>query len=108
MASPPMSDPFGHYIAHLVEEVARVANFSPTLTTIPNYPNTLEGAAYTMVAADLTMSEERERAMDFSIPFMRVGLVILLKRPATVSDMFSFLRPFSLLEAERNSGYFWG
>eukprot|EP00092_Neocalanus_flemingeri_P024126 GFUD01026172.1.p1 GENE.GFUD01026172.1~~GFUD01026172.1.p1 ORF type:complete len:298 (+),score=79.21 GFUD01026172.1:1-894(+) len=35
-----------------------------------------------MVVADLTMTSERERAVDFSFPFMHVGITLLVKKPS--------------------------
>jgi len=48
-----------------------------------------------MVIADLTMTESREKVIDFSVPFMKVGIQMLLKKPKeTKEDPFSFLYIF--------------
>ena len=54
-----------------------------------------EDAGYDIIAADLTISKEREKTMDFSVPFMKLGNTILMRRPKELSYMFSFLYPFS-------------
>ena len=51
-----------------------------------------------MVAGDITVSSEREGFMDFSTPFMTIGLTILFKKPAGPEDhIFSFMSPLSSL-----------
>jgi ABC-type amino acid transport substrate-binding protein len=49
-----------------------------------------------MAIADLTVTEAREEAIDFSIPFMRGGITILSKKPINKEPYFSFLDPFTL------------
>ena len=87
---------YGGFFIHLVEKVAGVAEFTPIFTNISEYPNNLDSwPEVEMVAGDLTVGKEREEAMDFSLPFMNSGLVILLKKPQPVSNWMSFLKPFS-------------
>jgi len=48
-----------------------------------------------MAIADLTMTESRDKVIDFSLPFMEVGIQMLLKKPIeTQENPFSFLDPF--------------
>eukprot|EP00092_Neocalanus_flemingeri_P039673 GFUD01043205.1.p1 GENE.GFUD01043205.1~~GFUD01043205.1.p1 ORF type:complete len:433 (-),score=105.31 GFUD01043205.1:224-1522(-) len=57
----------------------------------------IEGTA-DMAIADLTITDEREKVIDFSVPFMQGGITILYKRiteSAHPSDIFSFLDPFT-------------
>ncbi|CAG0916801.1 unnamed protein product [Notodromas monacha] len=50
-----------------------------------------------LAAADLTISHEREEAVDFTMPFMNLGIGILYKKPAKKPpNLFSFLSPLSL------------
>ena len=49
-----------------------------------------------MAVADLTVTEAREEAIDFSIPFMSGGITILSKKPVNTEQYFSFLDPFTL------------
>ncbi|XP_055852904.1 glutamate receptor ionotropic, kainate 2-like [Episyrphus balteatus] len=45
---------------------------------------------------DLTMTSDRESAVDFTIPFMNLGIAILYKKPVTEPPkLFSFMLPFS-------------
>ena len=50
-----------------------------------------------LAIAPLTITAERERVVDFSKPFMNVGITIMLKRPEKQKPgIFSFMAPFSL------------
>ncbi|XP_055907336.1 glutamate receptor ionotropic, kainate 2-like isoform X2 [Eupeodes corollae] len=45
---------------------------------------------------DLTMTSDRESGVDFTIPFMNLGIAILYKKPVTEPPkLFSFMLPFS-------------
>ncbi|XP_049872351.1 glutamate receptor ionotropic, kainate 2-like [Pectinophora gossypiella] len=45
---------------------------------------------------DLTITEEREKAVDFTTPFMNLGIGILFRRPKPPEPkLFAFLLPFS-------------
>ena len=77
-------------------QVGKRAGFSPILKNISNYVQAWEaGTGYDIIAADLTINNEREETMDFSVPFMKLGNTILMRRPKELSYMFSFLHPFS-------------
>lgn len=46
--------------------------------------------------AMLTINHERERMIDFTTPFMNLGMSIIFKKPEQKKpDLFSFLRPLS-------------
>jgi len=46
---------------------------------------------------DFTITYEREEAVDFSMPFMNLGISIIFKKPSKKDpSLFSFLLPFSL------------
>ena len=65
---------------------------------IPHYPKQLSDLTSDMVAGDITVSSEREDFMDFSTPFMTIGLTILFKKPAGPEDqIFSFMSALSTL-----------
>ncbi|KPM09535.1 kainate-selective ionotropic glutamate receptor-like protein 3 [Sarcoptes scabiei] len=50
-----------------------------------------------LAIADLTATYLRETAVDFTMPFMNLGITILFKKPsAPEPEMFSFLKPFSV------------
>lgn len=49
-----------------------------------------------LAIADLTITLEREEVVDFTMPFMNLGISILFKKPTKSSPkLFSFLSPFS-------------
>ncbi|XP_055379344.1 glutamate receptor ionotropic, kainate 2-like [Condylostylus longicornis] len=46
---------------------------------------------------DLTITHERRQAVDFTVPYMQLGISILYyKEPPPDPDLFSFLKPFAL------------
>jgi len=50
-----------------------------------------------LAIADLTITYEREQAVDFTMPFMNLGVSILFKKPSKKPpNLFSFLSPLSL------------
>jgi ionotropic glutamate receptor len=50
-----------------------------------------------LAICDLTITPERREVVDFSTPFMRLGISILYKKAdAKAADMYAFLDPFSL------------
>ncbi|CAH1402280.1 unnamed protein product [Nezara viridula] len=49
-----------------------------------------------LAIADITITRERERDVDFTHPFMNLGISILHRKPSKAPpDLFSFLSPFS-------------
>ena len=90
-----MSPPFDGYLADLVEHIGRLANFTPVYQKIPDYPQSLVDVNYSMLAADLTISEERLDGMEISLPYMKFGLIIVFKKPSLQRNIFSFLYPLS-------------
>ena len=64
VASPTgMGDPHIGFIHELLDKLAKKANFTFVRVAIDNYPNSWGegGGHYDMVAADLSVTEERER-----------------------------------------------
>ncbi|XP_022241144.1 glutamate receptor ionotropic, kainate 2-like [Limulus polyphemus] len=56
----------------------------------------IEGKA-DLAVVDLTITYEREDAVDFTMPFMNLGISILFKKPSRkIPKLFSFLSPLSL------------
>ncbi len=50
-----------------------------------------------LVVAALTISNVREQVIDFTTPFLNLGISILIKRPnKPVPPLFSFLSPLSV------------
>ncbi|XP_046984816.1 glutamate receptor ionotropic, kainate 2-like isoform X1 [Schistocerca americana] len=49
-----------------------------------------------LAITDLTITAERESAVDFTMPFMNLGIAILYKKPMKAAPkLFSFMDPFS-------------
>lgn len=49
-----------------------------------------------MAITDLTITSERESAVDFTMPFMNLGISILFRKPEkTPPSLWSFMSPFS-------------
>ncbi|XP_017778458.1 PREDICTED: glutamate receptor ionotropic, kainate 2-like isoform X2 [Nicrophorus vespilloides] len=50
-----------------------------------------------LAITDLTITSERENAVDFTMPFMNLGISILYRKPEPVApSLFTFASPFSL------------
>lgn len=55
---------------------------------------------------DLTITAEREKAVDFTTPFMNLGIGILFRTPKMPEpDLFAFLWPFSNGVTPRSRSY---
>ncbi|CAD6992159.1 unnamed protein product [Ceratitis capitata] len=66
-----------------------------TNTTSGMMKEILEGRAE-LAISDLTITSEREEIIDFSIPFMNLGIAILYVAPKKKNtDIYSFMDPFS-------------
>lgn len=48
-----------------------------------------------LAIAPMTITSERERVIDFSKPFMSLGISIMVKKQQQKAGMFSFLNPLS-------------
>lgn len=49
-----------------------------------------------MAIADLTITSVRERVVDFSTPFMNLGISIMIRKPEKQKpSVFSFMEPLS-------------
>lgn len=50
-----------------------------------------------MAVASLTISTQRERAVQFSLPFMNIGISIMIKKPQKQKPgVFSFMSPLDI------------
>ena len=50
-----------------------------------------------LALADFTATYAREKVVDFTMPFMNLGISILFKKPGLPEpELFSFLKPFSV------------
>ncbi|XP_046673759.1 glutamate receptor ionotropic, kainate 2-like [Homalodisca vitripennis] len=48
-----------------------------------------------LAIADITITREREQDVDFTMPYMTLGISILYKKPKKSPSLFSFMSPFS-------------
>ncbi|XP_076751081.1 glutamate receptor ionotropic, kainate 2 [Xylocopa sonorina] len=95
----------------LIDEIAKLLNFKYEFELVPDgkygtyNPETkqwngliqrlLKGDA-DLAICDLTITYERESAVDFTMPFMNLGISILYRKPEEKEpDLFSFLSPLS-------------
>lgn len=114
------NDRFTGYGVDLLKEIARVIETDKNFNSSFNYKlrivsdskygsqNPVTGEWDGMIGelirkeadlalADLTATYERETVVDFTMPFMNLGIAILFKKPgAPDSELFTFLKPFSI------------
>ena len=78
----------------------RLYNKGWACSTFPTYPILHVFPLFQkadLAIADLTITYEREQAVDFTMPFMNLGVSILFKKPTKKPpNLFSFLAPLSL------------
>ena len=95
------NDKYEGYLIDLLEELSRIVKFNFTLSTEENtmynaLVDRLEDKEIDMVVADLTYNKERAERIDFSSPFMNLGIGIIYKQEKEQkANYFSFLAPFS-------------
>ncbi|XP_015124611.1 glutamate receptor ionotropic, kainate 2-like [Diachasma alloeum] len=99
------------YAVDLIEELAKILKFSYSFELVPgnNYgnedPNTRQWDGLIgrllrretdLAICDLTITKARETAVDFTMPFMDLGISILFAKSETKEpELWSFLSPFS-------------
>ncbi|XP_055379346.1 glutamate receptor ionotropic, kainate 2-like [Condylostylus longicornis] len=100
------------YALDLIYKLSQQLDFDFTIEVVPDNkygnldPNTKEwnGIIRALIdrkadigICDLTITHERRQAVDFTVPFMQLGISILYyKEPPPDPDLFSFLKPFAL------------
>ncbi|KRF81168.1 glutamate receptor ionotropic, kainate 2 isoform X2 [Drosophila virilis] len=100
------------YSMDLIDNIARMLNFKYEFRMSPDgkygslnkATQTWDGIVRQLIdgnadlgICDLTMTSSRRQAVDFTPPFMNLGISILFsKPPIPPTDLFSFLSPFSL------------
>lgn len=104
------NDQYEGYVIDLVEELARILHFRWTIHPVGDgnwgslnketgewngmVGEVIRGEA-DIAVADLTINQERAKALDFTYPFMSTGVTILYKKPSKVLSLWSFMFPFS-------------
>lgn len=97
------------YVVELVTELSKILNFTFTIYRAPKdgYGGYKDGKWDGMVGevvydradmalADLTITNERQTAVDFTTPFISLGISILFTKPMKEPPaLFSFFDPFS-------------
>uniref|UniRef100_A0A8D9EDN7 Glutamate receptor ionotropic, kainate 3 n=2 Tax=Cacopsylla melanoneura TaxID=428564 RepID=A0A8D9EDN7_9HEMI len=106
------NDRYEGYSVDLIQELSQLMGFNYTLEVQVdkkqgNYDNNtkrwngmigkiLYGEA-DLAITDLTITGSREEVVDFTMPFMNLGISILYKKPKNKPpELFSFLSPFSV------------
>ncbi|XP_015514437.2 glutamate receptor ionotropic, kainate 2 [Neodiprion lecontei] len=99
------------YSVDLIHAISELLNFDYEFELVPdgNYGSysdvnktwdglvrRLQDHEADLAICDLTINHQRESAVDFTMPFMNLGISILHKKPETKPpDLFSFLSPFT-------------
>nr|AVH87305.1 ionotropic receptor 17 [Holotrichia parallela] len=103
------NDAFEGYSIDVIDNIAKIANFSYTFFITENNElgsynkekkawnglirDILNRKAHLGIC-DLTITEERRSAVDFSLPFMTLGISILYSKPKPEErDIFAFMNP---------------
>ncbi|GAB6033671.1 hypothetical protein CHUAL_013729 [Chamberlinius hualienensis] len=95
------NDRFEGYCIELLEEIAKELHFNYTLYEVPNRSYHLLTGELKLKNADLalgdiTITAERQAEVDFTTPFMNLGISILFRKPTKAApNLLSFLSPFS-------------
>merc|ERR1719369_909670 len=106
------NDRYEGFCIDLILEIAKLKNFSVIFQLVGDgkygSPDSETGEWNGMIRelldhkadmgiVDLTITNAREEAVDFSAPFMNLGISILYKKPQQQDpSLFSFASPFSL------------
>ena len=94
--------PLSGYLVDLMSELASVTSLDYSLEPVGNMSYghmvaMLEQGQADIVLADLSVNSIREQTIDFSVPFMNLGVGMLYRREDQRQlNMFSFLEPFTL------------
>lgn len=97
------NDRYVGYSMDLMKEIANVEpNFQFEFRLVPNNKhaelvNDLIARRADLAICDLTITHEREQMIDFTMPFMNLGISILFSKPVKEeTPLFAFLKPFSV------------
>ncbi|KAF4521436.1 hypothetical protein B566_EDAN010593 [Ephemera danica] len=106
------NDQFEGYAIDLIDEISKILGFNYTFKLVPDgrygslnretkewngMMKELLDQRADLAIADLTITYDREQAVDFTMPFMNLGISILYRKPIKQPpNLFSFLSPLSL------------
>ncbi|RCN29927.1 hypothetical protein ANCCAN_24306 [Ancylostoma caninum] len=115
------NDKYEGYCIDLLKKIARLSKFNYTIHEVKDKAygireengkwNGMVGELINgeadLAVASLTISYSRSEVIDFTVPYMHLGISILFKKPQTAeADWFMFLWPlsweFSFLNIDRN------
>ncbi|XP_049872669.1 glutamate receptor ionotropic, kainate 3-like [Pectinophora gossypiella] len=102
------NDQYEGFAIDLIDELSKRLGFNYEFEVEPTYGNLDSSGKWTGMVAkiredkaefaicDLTITAERQKGMDFSTPFMTLGIGILYKEPSKQPpEMFSFMAVFA-------------
>ncbi|KAM3960066.1 glutamate receptor ionotropic, kainate 2 [Aphomia sociella] len=105
------NDRYEGFCVELIDKLSKLLNFNYTLIEQPDgiygspsatgewngmIGRLMRDPKVDFAITDLTITAEREKAVDFTTPFMNLGISILFKKPtAPEPELFAFLLPFS-------------
>ena len=105
------NDRYEGFNVDLIEEISQILGFNYTIKLVAdgNYGSfdkvkgewsgmigELQSQKADLVVADITITYEWEQGVDFTMPFMNLGVTILYKKPTKKDpNLFSFLSPLS-------------
>ena len=106
------NDQFEGYSVDLVYEISKILGFNYTIKLVSDgrygslnketkewdgMMKELLDQKADLAVGDLTITYDREQAVDFTMPFMNLGISILYQKPTKQPpNLFSFLSPLSL------------
>ncbi|KAL1455588.1 hypothetical protein WDU94_009672, partial [Cyamophila willieti] len=74
----------------------KIGNWNPVTGKWDGLVGNLQEQKADLAICDLTITSERRNAVDFTMPFMTLGISILYRKPPKETpDLFSFLEPLS-------------
>lgn len=104
------NDRFEGYCIDLLDQISEILGFNYEIVPVKGdlYGSLKNGEWNGMIRelidhkadigiCDLTITSSRQTVVDFTLPFMNLGISILYKKPALAPpDLFSFMKPFSI------------
>lgn len=106
------NDRFEGYSLDLIESISKIMHFQFLIVPVPGNAygsynkktrkwdgliKELLDRRADLAICDLTITQERRSVVDFTMPFMTLGISILFAKPKTEQPtLFSFMKPLSL------------
>ena len=105
------NDRYEGYNVDLIQEISKILGFNYTIKLVEDGQygsydketgewsgmiGELQSQKADLVVADITITYEREQGVDFTMPFMNLGVTILYKKPSKKTQISSHFCPPSL------------